>query len=163
MISIEVKVSKQFSLIKAEKGQYLKLFKSLLNYESPLECRLQGSKCGSSMERLRLGILISWSSPCRTALGLAPGKWRLWILMTKGLRDAFSWYPEMKRNVAPASAAEEDTSKWPAGAHHFACLGFCNSLPLSADDYPRSLDFLPQTNSFSLKSLQWTSEGQSPS
>lgn len=70
MISIEVKVSKQFSLIKAEKGQYLKLFKSLLNYESPLECRLQGSKCGSSMEGLRFGD---------SSHGVLPAE-QLWVL-----------------------------------------------------------------------------------
>lgn len=56
--------------MKAEKGQYLKLLKSLLNYESPLECRLQGSKFGSSVERLHFGD---------SSHGVLPAK-QLWVL-----------------------------------------------------------------------------------
>ena len=70
MISIEVKVSKSFSLMKAEKGQYLKLLKSLLNYESPLECHVQCSKFGSSVERLHFGD---------SSHGILPAK-QLWVL-----------------------------------------------------------------------------------
>lgn len=67
--------------MKAGKGQYLKLLKSLLNYESPLECRLQGSKCGSSTERLHFGD---------SSHGVLPAK-QLWVLpQVNG--DSGSWW-----------------------------------------------------------------------